>query len=129
MFSICLLNVFFSVPLRLHYFQLVQILENDLYLEERLPCSPRTSVLLMPIDQDVWPHCTVVKDSLWATISDLNLGNIGPPEEDEVAYHTPFGDNKEGGSIFISPRSSLRMRVEKADAAWSAIRFDLNLGS
>lgn len=40
----------------------------------------------MPTDQDAWPHCKVANDSLWAAVSELNLGYAAPSERDEEVY-------------------------------------------
>lgn len=63
----------------------------------------------MPTDQDVWPHCHVVKGSFWAAVGEQNLEVVAPWRQQE-------GDG-------INPRSMLRMRLEKAEAAWSGIFF------
>lgn len=84
---------------------------------------PCTSLLPMPTDQDVWPHCAVAKDSFWTVGGEQKLGSTILYEGDGEAYQTPFGDNDEGKSIFINPQTLLEMQVEKAEAAWSTIHF------
>lgn len=66
----------------------------------------------------------MVKESFFATVCDLTLGAVNPPEGDEEAYQTHFGDNKESDGVVINSRSSLRMSVKKAEAAWLAIHFE-----
>lgn len=46
-----------------------------------------------------------------------------PYKGDKKPYQTPFEDKQGGDGVFIDPQSLLRMWVEKAEAAWSAIRF------
>lgn len=83
-----------------------------------------TTKLPMPTDRDAWAHCEVVKDLFWSTVSKQTLRTVAPSERDKEAYRTFSEDNNDGDDIFISPRSLLRMRVEKTEPAYSAICFE-----
>lgn len=39
-------------------------------------------------------------------------------ESVDPSYKTPLTDYKEGNGVLISPRSILRMRVERAEICW-----------
>lgn len=39
-------------------------------------------------------------------------------ESVDPSYRTPLMDYKEGNGVLISPRSILRMRVERAEICW-----------
>lgn len=80
----------------------------------------------MPTDGDTRPHFEVVKDSFWSTDSQrTDSGANAPFEGDKEVYQTLFKDNSECEGILISPLSILRICVEKAEAAWSTINFEL----
>lgn len=56
----------------------------------------------------------MVEQNLKAAVSFEGWGSLSD---------TFFGDNNKGDGIFINPRSSLRMQVEKAEAACLSICF------
>lgn len=99
-------------------------LKNGLHKKKGYLVFFATSLLPMPTDRDVWPYCAVVKDSFWAVVGKQNLGAVVPHEGDGEAYQIPFEDDNEGDGIFINPQSSLRMRVDKVEVAWSDIRYE-----
>lgn len=63
----------------------------------------------MPIDQDAWPHCGVVKESFLSAVSEITHGANGSSESDEEVYQTLFEDNNKDDGSFINPQSLLRM--------------------
>lgn len=65
----------------------------------------------------------MVKDSFWSTVGELALGVTAPFEsvrgDNKEVNKTLFKDSNEGEGVLISPRSILRMSMEKAEAAWT----------
>lgn len=116
--------VFLCFPKTLLLFIIFQILEfpmpsskkKDGYLTYQ--GTPKVPVSTNP---NVWPHCEVLKDLFCPTVIELTTRATTSFEGDGEAYQTLFEDNSEGDDIFSSPWSLLRMCVEKAEAAWSAI--------
>lgn len=44
-------------------------------------------------------------------------------ESTTLDYKTPFMDHKKAKGIFINPKSTLRMRIERVEVAWTELRF------
>lgn len=81
----------------------------------------------MATHRDMWPECTVAKDQFWKGV-DENRTEAQPSceqtsdsfgENISFKYETPFMDQKESESIFISLRSILRMKIKRTELPWT----------
>lgn len=75
--------------------------------------------------RDILPKCLVVKDQFWITVEErmeaqLPFGQSSDSSGENISsdHMTPFMDHKVGEGIFINPRSTLRMTIEKVEVPW-----------
>lgn len=85
----------------------------------------------MPPERHAWALHPVVKDdTFWDNVA-KGFTEAGTPFEDRSSnssvetdgYQTLYPDNNEGKGVVISPRSILRMRVEKEEMPYCAMHF------
>lgn len=86
----------------------------------------RTNNIPMATWRDVWPLCSVVKDYSWAITDELTIDASisfeSRDKEDNHRYETLFDNHPKETRVSLSPRSLLKMRIEKGEVRLLKLR-------
>lgn len=87
---------------------------------------PDSKAYPMATSGHVWPECAVMKERFWKMVnhSQTEQSSDFSGESTTLEYKTPFMDKKKGEGIFVNSRSILRMRIERAEVAWTKLLFE-----
>lgn len=91
--------------------------------------NPGTNDIPMPPPEISWPRHPVAQDHFWENVRKAPIEAEVPAESSSSAggaqsFQTLFRDNNEGHGVTISPRSVVRMRVERSEMPFGFVRFE-----